>query len=80
MAAAWFYQGKQKRSCLCTRSLFFLFAQLNIRRRRPNRARDDYTHGAEYWSERVAMMQTWADYLDELREAGKVIPLRRESR
>lgn len=31
-------------------------------------------------SERVAMMQTWADYLDELREVGKVLPLRRENR
>ena len=38
-----------------------------------------YPHGAEYWSERVAMMQAWADYLDELRDAGKVIPLRREN-
>ena len=38
-----------------------------------------YTHGAEYWAERVAMMQAWADYLDELREAGKVIPLQRKS-
>jgi len=25
-------------------------------------------------------MQAWTEYLDELREAGKVIPLRRESR
>jgi len=25
------------------------------------------------------MMQAWADYLDELRLAGKVIPLRREN-
>jgi hypothetical protein len=24
------------------------------------------------------MMQAWADYLDELRDAGKVIPLQRE--
>jgi hypothetical protein len=38
-----------------------------------------YTQGAEYWFERVAMMQAWADYLDELRAAGKVIPLRREN-
>ena len=44
----------------------------------PNAVRHAYTHGAEYWSERVAMMQAWADYLDELRDAGKVIPLRRE--
>jgi integrase len=46
----------------------------------PNAVRHAYTHGAEYWFERVAMMQAWAEYLDELREAGKVIPLRRESR
>lgn len=26
-----------------------------------------YMHAAEYWSERVKMMQEWADYLDELR-------------
>ena len=32
----------------------------------PNAVRHAYTHGAEYWSERVAMMQAWADYLDEL--------------
>jgi integrase len=43
-----------------------------------NAVRRAYTHGAEYWSERVAMMQAWADYLDELR-AGKVIPLRHEN-
>jgi len=36
-------------------------------------------HGAEYWPERVKMMQAWADHLDELRDAGKVIPLRREN-
>ncbi len=38
-----------------------------------------YMHAAEYWFERVKMMQAWADYLDELRDAGKVIPLRREN-
>jgi integrase len=37
-----------------------------------------YMHAAEYWPERVKMMQAWADYLDDLRDAGKVIPLRRE--
>jgi integrase len=31
---------------------------------------------ADYWSERVSMMNFWADYLDELREGGKVIPIR----
>ena len=32
-----------------------------------------YTHNAEFWSERVLMMQAWADYLDGLREGGKVV-------
>ena len=32
-----------------------------------NAVRRAYTHAAEYWSDRVDMMQTWADYLDELR-------------
>jgi integrase len=44
-----------------------------------NSVRRAYTHGAEYWSERVAMMQSWADYLDELREAGRVILMRQEN-
>ena len=44
-----------------------------------NAVRRAYTHGAEYWSERVVMMQAWADYLDELRGAGKIIQLRREN-
>jgi integrase len=32
-------------------------------------------HRADYWTERVAMMAYWADYLDELREDAWVIPL-----
>jgi integrase len=44
-----------------------------------NDVRRAYMHGAEYWPERVKMMQTWADYLDELRGAGKVVLLRREN-
>jgi integrase len=44
-----------------------------------NDVRRAYMHAAEYWSERVKMMQTWADYLDELKDAGKVVPLRREN-
>jgi integrase len=40
-----------------------------------NAVRRAYTHATEYWSERVLMMQTWADYLDGLRESGKVLPL-----
>jgi len=30
-----------------------------------NEVRNAYMHGAEFWTERVAMMQAWADYLDE---------------
>ena len=45
----------------------------------PADVRRAYMHAAEYWPERVKMMQAWADYLDELRDAGKVIPLRREN-
>ena len=33
-----------------------------------------YARG-QYWDERVAMMQWWADYLDQLREGAKIIPL-----
>lgn len=31
---------------------------------------------AEFWDERVRMMQWWADKLDALREGAKVTPLR----
>jgi integrase len=40
-----------------------------------NAVRRAYTHSAEYWPERVLMMQAWADYLDELRDGGVVVPL-----
>jgi integrase len=40
-----------------------------------NAVRRAYTHNAEFWSERVRMMQGWADYLDGLREGGKVLPM-----
>ena len=33
-------------------------------------------HRADYWSERVSMMNYWADYLDDLCEGGKIIPIR----
>ncbi len=42
-----------------------------------NAVRRAYTHGAEFWSERVRMMQAWSDYLDELREGPPVIILRK---
>jgi len=34
-----------------------------------------YMHAAEFWSERVEMMQVWADYLDQLRAGAVVVPL-----
>lgn len=34
-----------------------------------------YMHAAEFWNERVAMMQAWSDYLDKLREHRKVVHL-----
>ena len=40
-----------------------------------NAVRRAYVHGADYWPERVLMMQVWADYLDGLRDGGKVVPL-----
>src|SRR5262249_25812026 len=40
-----------------------------------NAVRRAYTHNAEFWSERVLMMQAWADYLDGFREGGKVARL-----
>jgi len=45
----------------------------------PNNARRPYMHAAEFWPERVRMMQAWADYLDDLKDSGKVISLRREN-
>jgi len=38
--------------------------------------RKAYMHRAEFWPERVRMMQWWADYLDELRERGRIIQMR----
>ncbi len=37
-----------------------------------NSVRRAYTHAAEYWDERRAMMQVWADQLDEWRSAGAI--------
>ena len=37
-----------------------------------------YMHAAEFWTERVKMMQVWADYLDQLRDGAAIIPLKRE--
>jgi integrase len=40
-----------------------------------NGVRAAYTHHARYMEERTQMMQWWADYLDDLKESGKVIPI-----
>jgi integrase len=37
-----------------------------------NDVRRAYARG-EHWDERVKMMQVWADYLDTLRDCGKVL-------
>lgn len=37
--------------------------------------RNAYMHAAEFWAERVEMMQAWADYLDQLRSGATVIEL-----
>jgi integrase len=42
-----------------------------------NSVRRAYIHGAEYWPERVRMMQVWSDYLDELRDRPAVAVLRK---
>ena len=39
-----------------------------------NAVRRAYTHRAEFWAERVQMMQAWSDYLDGLRAGGTVVP------
>ena len=40
-----------------------------------NSVRAAYTYHARYLDERRTMMQWWADYLDEMRASGKVIPI-----
>jgi hypothetical protein len=37
-----------------------------------NDVRRAYMHAAEFWSERVEMMQVWADYLDQVRHGPSV--------
>ena len=37
--------------------------------------RNAYMHAAEFWAERVEMMQVWADYLDQLRAGDNVVSL-----
>ena len=40
-----------------------------------NKVRAAYTHGAEFWMERVRLMTFWADYLDKLRLAKNMISI-----
>jgi hypothetical protein len=40
-----------------------------------NEIRGAYTHGAEFWQERVRMMRWWADELDRPSEHGRVIKM-----
>ena len=40
-----------------------------------NSVRAAYTYHARYLDERRRMMQWWANYLDEMRVTGKVIPI-----
>ena len=39
-----------------------------------NEVRNAYMHAAEFWDERVKMMQAWADYLDQLRSGAEIVP------
>jgi len=41
-----------------------------------NAIRGTYNRG-HYWEERVRMAQWWSDYIDQLREGGTVLPIRR---
>ncbi len=41
-----------------------------------NKVRDAYTSQAQYLDERRQMMQVWADYLDQLKRGGEIVPLR----
>lgn len=38
-----------------------------------NEIRHAYMHAAEFWEERVQMMQAWADYLDQLRSGAEIV-------
>lgn len=50
-----------------------------IERQLAHQEQDDvrraYMHAAEFWPERVEMMQVWANYLDQLRSGAAIIPI-----
>jgi len=37
-------------------------------------------NSAQHWDERVRMMRWWADHLDELRDAGRVVSIAKARR
>ena len=43
-----------------------------LARTEENDIRRPYMHAAEFWVERVEMMQVWANYLDQLRHGSSV--------
>jgi integrase len=51
-----------------------------IERQLAHQEQDDvrraYMHAAEFWPERVEMMQVWADNLDQLRSGAAIIPIK----
>jgi integrase len=42
-----------------------------------NGVRRAYARGL-HWDERVKMMAWWADYLDQLRKTGQIVPIKRK--
>lgn len=50
--------------------------EMQLAHKDPNAVRVAYNH-ATYLNDRTKMMQVWADYLDGLREGGKIIPMHR---
>jgi len=48
--------------------------EMQLAHKDPNAVRAAYNH-AEHIAERTDMVQAWADYLDNLRDGGKVIPM-----
>ena len=52
--------------------------EMQLAHKDPNAVRAAYNH-ATYLNERKKLMQAWADYLDSLREGGKIIPMHRNT-
>jgi integrase len=52
------------------------FIEIQLAHKESNKVKAAYNH-AKYLPERTEMMQAWADYLDNLKENGKVIPMKK---